>query len=73
MAMVDPDTLAERIARAKALLTLSRETRAAARNQRHVAVLRRALNRLVRPTPPAQALSKPDEQSSPGDPGVSPK
>jgi hypothetical protein len=34
-------------ARTKALLLLARETRAAARNLRHTAVLRRALNKLM--------------------------
>ena len=42
------DTLAARIALARALLVATRETKAAARNQRHIAVIRRALDRLMR-------------------------
>ena len=39
----------ERIAQAKALLAITRQTTAAARNQRHTAVLQRALDKLMRP------------------------
>ena len=58
--MVNPDTWAARVARAKALCVLAREIRAAARNQRHVAVLRRALDRRMRPASSARYQAKPD-------------
>jgi len=49
--MIDRVEWAERIARAKALCVVARETIATARNLGHVAVLRRALhNRLRLPT-----------------------
>jgi len=39
---------AERIARARALVANAKATRAAARNHRHTATLRRALDKLLR-------------------------
>jgi hypothetical protein len=39
--------LAERIARTKALLVVARQTIAAAPNQRHTAILRRAVRQLL--------------------------
>jgi len=50
--MVDPRTLAARIARARTLLIAARETRGIARNLRNVAVLRRALDNLERQASP---------------------
>jgi len=46
--MIDRGEWAERIARAKALLAVAKQTIAAARNQRHTAVLRRALDKRLR-------------------------
>jgi hypothetical protein len=46
--MVHPETLAARIERAKVLLSAAREAAADARNQRQVAILRRAVDRLTR-------------------------
>lgn len=51
--------LADRIAQTKVLLVVTRETRAAARNQRHMAALHRALDKLVRPRRIAALLSNP--------------
>jgi len=47
---MDLGTLAARIARTKALLNAAREAAAVVRNQRHIAILRRELDKLTRPT-----------------------
>src|SRR5215831_8462226 len=54
---MDPRLFAERadlIAQTKKLLALARDTRAAARNLRHTAVLRRAVNKLMHSGDPRQ-------------------
>jgi len=63
--MVDPETLTARIERAKTLLIAAREAKAVARNQRHIAVLRRALDRLTRLAAPLPLRAPSDVTSSP--------